>query len=48
VQVAEKNEFEEKKDILDSIDTANMTEEEFLAMTLEKVGEVKKTKNKTL
>ena len=39
---------EEKKDILDNIDTANMTEEEFLNMAVEKVGEIKKTKNKTL
>ena len=33
---------------LETIDSSNITEEEFLNKAIEKIGEIKKTKNKTL
>jgi len=39
---------EEKKDMLDGLDLDSLTEEEFLTKSVELIGEIKKTKNKTL
>ena len=49
-QIEEKEgKSEEKKQMdLETIDSSNITEEEFLNKAIEKIGEIKKTKNKTL
>jgi hypothetical protein len=39
---------EERKDLMDQIDIDTLTDDEFLNKAVEKIGEVKKTKNKTL
>lgn len=40
--------IEEKKDILSGFNMDTITEEEFLNKAVEVIGEIKKTKNKTL
>ena len=39
---------EKKKDIMENIDLAKLSEEEFLNVAIERIGEVEKTKNKTI
>lgn len=40
--------IEEKKDIMEDMNLATITEEEFVQKAVEKIGELQKTKNKTL
>lgn len=39
---------EEKKDIMEDLNMATITEEEFLDKAIQKIGDIQKTKNKTL
>ena len=39
---------EKKKDIMENIDINKLSEEEFLNVAIERIGDVEKTKNKTI
>lgn len=40
--------IEEKKDIMEDLNMATITEDEFLDKAIQKIGDIQKTKNKTL